>query len=51
MKKQLLLVPVCALAVSCSSMDGGVPIVDDGGYTHYTKSMSNDHKGSGYFPE
>lgn len=51
MKKYLLLVPICTLAVSCSSMDGGVPIVDDAGYTHYTKSMKSDHKGLGYFPE
>lgn len=51
MKKYLLLVPVSALAVSCSSMDGGVPVVDDAGYTHYTKSMGSDHKGASHFPE
>ncbi|MFT4059885.1 MAG: L,D-transpeptidase [Legionella sp.] len=50
MKKTLLLVPVCALAASCSTMDRGVPIVDDAGYTHYTKSMSSDHRGALAFP-
>lgn len=51
MKKQLLLVPACVLAVSCSSMDRSTAVVDDRGYTHYTKSMSADTKGSGVFPE
>lgn len=51
MKKSLLLVPVYALTASCSSMDGGVPIVDDAGHTHYTKSMQSDHRGSGHFPQ
>ncbi|MGL5741684.1 MAG: L,D-transpeptidase [Legionella sp.] len=50
MKKYLVLVPVCALATSCASMDRSVPIVDDAGYTHYTMSMDADHKGYGYFP-
>lgn len=51
MKKQLALVPFCALVASCASTDRSVPIVDDGGYTHYTMSMASDHKGSSYFPE
>lgn len=51
MKKQLLLIPVSILAVSCSSMDRGMAVVDDAGYTHYTKSMSSDRKGDSIFPE
>ncbi len=51
MKKQLLIVPVCALVASCSSMDRSNAVVDDNGYTHYTMSMASDHKGSNYFPE
>lgn len=50
MKKHLVLIPVSALAASCASMDGAVPIVDDAGHTHYTMGMESDHKGSGYFP-
>ncbi len=51
MKKQLLLVPVCAMAAACSPMDRSTAVVDDAGYTHYTMSMDSDHKGSSYFPE
>jgi len=50
-KKQLLLLPLCALTVACGSMDPSTAVVDDAGYTHYTKSMASDHKGSYYFPE
>jgi hypothetical protein len=49
MKKSLLLIPVCALAASCST-ERGMSIVDDAGYTHYTKSMHSDHRGSYSFP-
>lgn len=51
MKKQLLLLPVCALAASCASMDRSTAVVDDAGYTHYTMSMASDHKGTNHFPE
>lgn len=51
MKKQLIIVPLSVLAVSCASMDRSVPIVDDAGYTHYTAAYNVDNKGSGYFPE
>tara|TARA_B100000678_G_scaffold111829_1_gene93525 strand:+ start:846 stop:1406 length:561 start_codon:yes stop_codon:yes gene_type:complete len=51
MKKQLILVPLGALTVACSSMDRSVPIVDDSGYTHYTAAYYADNKGSNYFPE
>ncbi len=51
MKKQLAIVPLCVLTAACASMGDSIPIVDDGGNTHYTKSMSADMKGSGYFPE
>lgn len=44
------MVPVCALAVSCSSMDGSTSVVDDAGYTHYTKSMASDNRGANSFP-
>ena len=51
MKKLLVIVPLCVLTAACASMDNSVPIVDDGGYTHYTMSMDSDHKGRNYFPE
>ena len=54
MKKQLVIASFAVLASACSSMGGGggtVPIVDDGGNTHYTKDMNSDGKGRGYFPE
>ncbi len=55
MKKQpvnvaLVVVPLAVLAVGCASTGGSVPIVDDGGSTHYTMSMAADTKGSNYFP-
>ena len=50
MKKQLVVVPLCVLTAACASMGDSVAIVDDGGNTHYTKAMSSDMKGSGYFP-
>jgi lipoprotein-anchoring transpeptidase ErfK/SrfK len=50
-KKQLIIVPVCALVASCASMDRSVPIVDDSGHTHYTMSMGADHRGYNYFPK
>jgi len=53
MKKYLYALPVSLLISACVSTDGGgglVPIVDDGGYTHYTKNMVSDTKGSYYFP-
>ncbi len=50
MKKQLVIVPLCALTAACASVDNSVPIVDDAGYTHYTMSMASDNKGSDYFP-
>ena len=51
MKKQLVIVPLCVLTVACGSMDPSTAVVDDAGFTHYTKSMDSDHKGSYYFPE
>ncbi len=52
MNKKLCLLPLCVITTACSTMGGGtVPIVDDGGNTHYTRSMENDRKGAGYFPE
>ncbi len=47
----LVIVPLCVLAVGCASNGGSVPIVDDGGNTHYTMNMASDQKGSSYFPE
>ncbi len=51
MKKQLVLVPICALTAACASMNNSTPIVDDAGHTHYTMNMESDRKGSGYFPD
>ncbi|MBA2650137.1 MAG: L,D-transpeptidase [Legionella sp.] len=51
MKKQLLLVPVCVVLASCSSIDRSTAVVDDGGYTHYTMSMGSDHRGTRAFPD
>ena len=51
MKKQIMMLPLCVLVVSCASTDRSVPIVDDGGNTHYTMAYTADSKGSGYFPE
>ena len=50
MKKHFIVGPLCVLTAACASMDRSVPIVDDGGYTHYTASYTSDDKGSGYFP-
>lgn len=50
MKKQLVIVPLCVLTVACASMDRSVPIVDDGGYTHYTMSYDRDSRGKAVFP-
>ncbi len=50
MKKELIAVPLCCLAVSCASTDRSVPIVDDAGHTHYTMSHTMDHRGAGVFP-
>lgn len=50
MKKNLQSYPF----VSCwhrVSTDRSVPIVDDGGHTHYTAAYTADTKGSMYFPE
>lgn len=51
MKKQLVIVPLCVLTVACGSMDRSTSVVDDAGYTHYTKSMDADSKGNFVFPE
>lgn len=51
MKKELIILPLCVFVVSCASTDRSVPIVDDGGSTHYTMAYTSDTKGSGYFPE
>lgn len=51
MKKQLVIVPLCILAVSCASTDNSTAVVDDAGYTHYTMSMASDTRGSYAFPE
>lgn len=50
MKKQLILGPLCLLAVACMPVTRDA-IVDDAGYTHYTLSHLSDTKGTGYFPE
>ena len=51
MKKQLIIVPICALTVACASMDRSVPIVDDAGFTHYTMGLDSDSRGRSVFPE
>ena len=50
MKKQLIIGPLCVLVAACGPMGRSVPIVDDGGYTHYTLAYTMDSKGSTYFP-
>src|SRR3990167_9160944 len=51
MKKQAMLLPLSVLLTACISEGGpSIPIVDDAGNTHYTKSMSVDRRGSGIFP-
>jgi hypothetical protein len=49
-KKELIVVPLCFLAVSCASTDRSVPIVDDAGHTHYTMAHTFDQRGSSVFP-
>lgn len=49
MKRELIVVPICVLLASCAT-DRSVPIVDDGGHTHYTTAYTDDTKGSNYFP-
>ncbi|MCR9192096.1 MAG: L,D-transpeptidase [Gammaproteobacteria bacterium] len=53
MNKALIVVSSVGLLLSaCSTLDGGrsIPIVDDGGFTHYTMSRDSDNRGSNYFP-
>lgn len=50
MKKQLVIGSLSLLIAACASTDRSVPIVDDGGYTHYTAYYKSDTKGSDYFP-
>jgi len=47
--KELIIVPLCVLAVSCASTTQSVPIVDDAGHTHYTMAHNLDHRGAGTF--
>lgn len=49
--KLFIVVPVSALMASCASMERSVPIVDDGGNTHYTMHHSVDSRGSDVFPD
>ena len=51
MKIELIIIPCCVFLASCASTDRSVPIVDDGGYTHYTAAYTTDRKGSDTFPE
>lgn len=54
MNKLLIAVSSVGLSLSaCVNLDGGnsVPIVDDGGFTHYTMGRMSDHKGEYYFPD
>ncbi|KTC65920.1 enhanced entry protein EnhA (plasmid) [Legionella adelaidensis] len=50
MKRNLIIIPICAITAACgpTAME---PIVDDAGYTHYTMVHTADTKGSFYFPE
>jgi hypothetical protein len=52
MKKQIMLIPLSVLVAACTT-DGGpsIPIVDDAGNTHYTKSLKSDRRGDGAFPK
>ena len=50
MKKEIIVVPLCVLAVSCASTTRSVPIVDDAGHTHYTLAHNLDSRGSHTFP-
>lgn len=47
MKKLIIILPVVGLITACTN---SVPIVDDGGHTHYTTHYSMDSKGSMSFP-
>lgn len=57
MKKFLIVVSSIAILNACASTDGGhssfggVPITDDYGGVHYTKSIEADRRGDYYFPE
>ena len=51
MNRNHFILPCFALVVSCTTLNQSVPIVDDGGYTHYTIPYTADHRGDGYFPE
>ncbi len=50
-KTALIITPLCIIATGCATNGEMIPVVDDGGHTHYTKGMSADGKGSSYFPE
>lgn len=39
------------ILVACATMEGGVPIVDDAGKTHYTMNLQQDTRGDYYFPQ
>jgi lipoprotein-anchoring transpeptidase ErfK/SrfK len=49
--RYFIILPCCIAMMGCSSVDRSVPIVDDGGYTHYTAAYTTDDKGRDYFPE
>ena len=49
MNKEIIVVPLCILAVSCASTTRSVPIVDDEGHTHYTMAHDLDSRGSHAF--
>ena len=51
MKKTIMLLPLSVLVSACVSDGPSVPIVDDAGNTHYTKSLAADRRGSGDFPK
>ena len=53
MKKHIAMLPVLSLTLgvtACVSGGNSVPIVDDAGYTHYTKNMEADRRNYA-FPE
>lgn len=50
MKKQLIIGTLSILTAACASMERD-SIVDDAGYTHYTKNYLSDTKGMGHFPQ
>jgi len=51
MNKELMVIPLCVLAVSCASTTRSVPIVDDAGHTHYTMAHDLDTRGAHAFPD